>query len=1341
MIKRIYSSLLALVMVVGLLPTTAWAEVTAENDWNIFKTDDYSLPETQEQILQAMIQNENFASNWATIANNVLPAQFYADDDIGRKYFDYADFTKESYNADNLKYTAKGLRDAVTQAIDNEGLRSGSNVLNKLPEGEFPVYYTSTYRKEGYSKNQYNGYHGTGHGYYVQAFYDFEIEGIQSRFKTPSVAEEDTTADLEQKGYNFSLGGSSDSYKVTAENRNDFENTVEKSYTYEKSTSTSTTVSNTYSQNWTEETTIGVEFSVPVLASLSPTAKVEQSFSYSYGMEKTYESSKEESYSQSIQDTISVPLPAHTGIDINVDVKDMTTTIPYTGAVHIKYKTMILSASGCNVTKVNGTNENRWKERTYQKYTFGRDGRSAIEDLDARIENRNVSGFDHDKLNMNTLYQGEFKTAADALLSGQPVAPYFGDFHYTSKNTIITPQQVYPIYALDRLVPDTENITLYEQQDMRLDSIKVQALDEYDVAWYGFNPRLSGAWAIEDEDGKDASEYAEIGENRNGYPILKALKPNDDKKLFLVYAPDYRIETTAGFNSELIELIIKPVKLSEVTLAGEFKPFYLNDGSNTTDVSNLTVTAKDEDGNDFDVTDKVKWHAEETDGIDVDETTGDISFTKAGTYQIYAVVNGTESNRVALQVLPERYLNEITVEGTIPDLTYDDDTANTFDLSSLTITGVDQYDHDYALDADKYDWRLTSDKGYAAINGNTITGLVVGMDTVTLYYPAGKDDNNETVYKQSLPITVKVVAKPYVDEFYYNGGAPNAVEGMAYDLTQIPLIARDQHANPFDVPNDIVWKLADNNETVATIENGMLTVEAGQVLNASYAEVILEAYSPSLNKTAKNVVVKAEQPAVLKSIKATMDNLVLRLDENARLANHFTAVGYDQYGREMQNLVFTWHTTRPDVVSLENGTLKALKEDSTEIYATADEIESNRITLTVAAPRRLTGISVSGVSSTAAKNTTFDLTKAVIKTVDQFGKEFNSDELAAYPASIRWTLEKNDTNAVIDGNTLSFGDKDGKMTLICAAVNADTNVIVDKRIDIQIGGSSGGGSSSGGGGSSSGGGGGGGGGTAKSAYMITVENTKNGEVISSHKTADKGDTVTLTATPDKGYAVRRIIVTDSSDQKLTLTEKDGKYTFTMPSSNVTVKTTFIMDKSKDEVPNPFEDVSANSYYYDAVQWAVKNGTTGGTSATTFSPDAPCTRAQAVTFLWRAAGSPAPSSTEMPFADVPADAYYRNAVLWAVENGITGGTSATTFSPDAPCSRGQIVAFLWRSKQSPMVAAENPFMDVNAADYYHNAVLWAAENGITGGTGANTFSPDAPCTRAQIVTFLYRALHK
>lgn len=982
MIKRIYSSLLALVMVVGLLPATAFAAVTSTNDWDIFDAEDtYNLPKTQEQLLAAMIRDPGFAYNWLNIVNNILPETFVNDNQRERRNESYRYISEFDYA--NVKYTSKGLRDAVNSCIDESQIKNGTGILNSLPEAETPVYYVFT-KAEEVLNTKYSEI-STGYGYYIQLFYDFEIEGIKGRFKSPSVENDDTAENLEKKGYIFSLGGSSDSYKVTAENRNNFENTVEKSYTYEKSISTSTTVSNTYSQNWTEATTIGVEFSIPILAAFSPNAKVEQSFSYSYGMEKTYETSKEESYSQSIQDTISVPLPAHTGIDINVDVKDLKTTIPYAGAVRIKYKTMILSASGCHRTKYAGVNWDEWLEMTNYKYTFGRGGLSAIEDLDARIENRNVVGYDPDGLDMKNLYENNtaFSGAADTLRSGQPVAPYFGDFHYTSKNTIITPQQVYPIYALHRLVPDTENITLYEQQDMRLDSIKVQALDEYDVAWYGFNPRLSGKWTVVDENLDDASEYAEITKNKNGYPLLQALKPNDGKELFLRYEPKSSIETTDAFNSELIELTIKPVKLSEVTLAGEFKPFYLNDGNNTTDVSNLTVTAKDEDGNDFDVTNKVKWYAEETDGITVNETTGEISFNKAGTYQIYAVVNGTESNRVALQVLPERYLNEITVEGTIPDLTYNDDTANTFDLSSLTITGVDQYGHDFTLDTDKYDWRLTSANDYAAINENTITGLVVGMDTVTLYYPVGTDENGKTVYKQSLPITVKVVAKPYVDEFYYNGGAPNAVEGMAYDLTQIPLIARDQHANPFDVPNDIEWKLADNNETVATIENGMLTVEAEQVPNASYAEVILEAYSPSLDKTAKNVVVKAEQPAVLKSITATMNSsFVLRLDENARLANHFTAVGYDQYGREMQNLVFTWHTTKPDVVSLENGTLKALKEDSTEIYATADALESNKITLTVNAPRRMTGISVSGVSSTAAKNTTLDLTKPVVKTFD-----------------------------------------------------------------------------------------------------------------------------------------------------------------------------------------------------------------------------------------------------------------------------------------------------------------------------------------------------------------------
>ena len=1333
--RRGLCGLLALTICIGVMPPTAGAAVTTENDWEIFDASDtYNLPGTQEQILQEMIQNPKFAEQWAAIANDILPAQFYADDDVGRKYFDYKDFTADSYSADNLKYTDKGLRDAVTKAVDNSGLRDGSGVIDKLPEGEFPVFYASTYETQGYSSQsgQYNGYHGTGYGYYVQAFYDFEIQGIADRFETPSIAADDTTASLEQKGYQFNLGGSSDSYKVTAENRNDFENTVEKSYTYEKSTTTSTTVSNTYSQNWTEETTVGVEFSVPVLAALSPTAKVEQSFSYSYGMEKTYESSKEESYAQSITDTISVPLPAHTGLDINVDVTDLQTTIPYTGAVRIKYKTMLIYVTGCYLDgKSQGHKWYSYKGdgRKSGVYTFGRNGRSAIEDLDARIENRNVSGYDPDKLDMITLYQGEFKTAADQLCSGQPVAPYFGSFHYTSKNTVITPQRVYPIYALDRLVLDTEQVSLYEQQSLRLDSIKVEAKNEHDVDWYGFNPRLSGEWTVVNEGLNDASEYAEVTTNRNGYPVLNALKPNDGAQLFLRYQPKDTIETTDNFNSERIELTILPVVLSSVTVEGSFEPFYFNDGSNTADVSSLTVTAKDEDGNDFDVTGKVKWYAEANDDITVDETTGSIEFTAPGTYQVYAVVNGTESNRVPLQVLPERQLDTLTVNGTIPNLIYNDDTANTFDLNTLNVEAKDQYGEDMTLDDGLFEWRLATDKGYAEISGSVITGLVVGTDTVTLYYPIGQDEQSETVYRTAQPLPVQVTAKPYLNELYYNDGAPAAVEGAEYDLSRIPLLARDQHGNPCGIPSDIEWTLADTNQTNATIENGKLLVAVGSVPDASYADVILEASSASAGKTAKNVVVKVEQQPTLKTIRADMkDGFVLRLDENAVLTDQFTAAGYDQYGREMTGGSFEWVTSKPDVVSLENGTLKALKEDSTEIYARSGDIESNHITLTVNAPRRLTAITADGIPSSVRKNTMLDLSAVKVTTLDQFGKAFTPEELAAYPASVRWTLEKNDTHAVISGNTLSFGDQDGTMTLICAAVNADTNVIVEKKIIIRIT------DSTSGGGSSGGGGGGGGGGFSAPSYSVSVDDVKHGTVTVSPESASKGDTVTITAAPDKGYVLESLTALDKDGKALELTDKGGgRYTFVMPAGKVTVKAVFMDDNT---MLNFFTDVHAEDYYYDAVLWAAQKGITGGMSDTLFAPNAACTRAQIVTFLWRAAGSPEPKQLST-FGDVPADAYYAKAVAWAVENGITDGTSDTTFAPGTICTRAHGVTFLSRAAKANTASGNSNFADVDANAYYASAVKWAVDNGITNGISSSLFGPDSSCTRAQIVTFLYR----
>ena len=223
---------------------------------------------------------------------------------------------------------------------------------------------------------------------------------------------------------------------------------------------------------------------------------------------------------------------------------------------------------------------------------------------------------------------------------------------------------------------------------------------------------------------------------------------------------------------------------------------------------------------------------------------------------------------------------------------------------------------------------------------------------------------------------------------------------------------------------------------------------------------------------------------------------------------------------------------------------------------------------------------------------------------------------------------------------------------------------------------------------------------------------------------------TFTITPDKGYAVANVKIDGKSIGAV------KSYTFENVSRTHTIEVIFMKANGNPQT-GVFVDVATGSYYEDAVDWAVENGITKGTDDTHFSPDGICTRAQAVTFLWRTAGSPKPETRAMPFTDVPVGSYYYDAVLWAVENGITKGTSDTTFSPNMTCSRAQIVAFLWRSEKSPAAGTANPFADVKSTAYYADAVLWAVKENITKGTTNTTFSPDADCTRAQIVTFLWR----
>ena len=252
-------------------------------------------------------------------------------------------------------------------------------------------------------------------------------------------------------------------------------------------------------------------------------------------------------------------------------------------------------------------------------------------------------------------------------------------------------------------------------------------------------------------------------------------------------------------------------------------------------------------------------------------------------------------------------------------------------------------------------------------------------------------------------------------------------------------------------------------------------------------------------------------------------------------------------------------------------------------------------------------------------------------------------------------------------------------------------------------------------------------------YTIKATAGVNGSISpTGNVSVREGSDQTFTITPNKGYAVAKVLI----DSKNVGAVKS--YTFENVKKNHTIEVVF-MKASGNPQTGVFVDVPEGSYYEEAVNWAVEKGITTGTDATHFSPDGICTRAQAVTFLWRAAGSPAAKSAVMPFTDVKAGSYYYDAVLWAVENGITKGTSDTMFSPDATCSRAQIVTFLWRSQKSPAAGTANPFIDVKASAYYADAVLWAVKEDVTKGTTNTTFSPDANCTRAQIVTFIWRAL--
>ena len=316
------------------------------------------------------------------------------------------------------------------------------------------------------------------------------------------------------------------------------------------------------------------------------------------------------------------------------------------------------------------------------------------------------------------------------------------------------------------------------------------------------------------------------------------------------------------------------------------------------------------------------------------------------------------------------------------------------------------------------------------------------------------------------------------------------------------------------------------------------------------------------------------------------------------------------------------------------------------------------------------------------------------------------------------TLAFASRDAIKAGNalfTLTFtGDgSDKDVTVTCNELNDDVNKTPDKP-------------------NGGGGGGGGGGSTGTDSAVALPSGVTGGSVSSSTDKAKPGDTVTITVEPDEGYVPGTVTVVDKDGKEIAVKDLgDGKYSFVMPTGKVDVRVTFA------PATGGFADVPTDAYYREAVLWAVEKGVTNGVSDTLFGPDQACTRAQIVTFLWRAAGSPEPTAAG-GFTDVPADAYYAKAVAWAVENGITTGVAEGVFAPDATCTRAQSVTFLFRALDGT-AGTGSSFTDVPADAWYAAAVAWAVEKGVTNGISESRFGPDGDCTRAQIVTFLWRAM--
>ena len=632
-------------------------------------------------------------------------------------------------------------------------------------------------------------------------------------------------------------------------------------------------------------------------------------------------------------------------------------------------------------------------------------------------------------------------------------------------------------------------------------------------------------------------------------------------------------------------------------------------------------------------------------------------------------------------------------------------------LGNITVTGgmFKANGNNAAIKA--YDWAnktesdFTADKGTVAVSGGLFSS------DVTKYCAEGMMavENKDTTTKTTYPYTIGVVPDAAIDvtitENTQAGETDGSVSNSVTDKAAAAAVASSVTTDVASTADDI--KITDTEKKTAIQqlladgqikldENGNVTAPDGSSENVTVTIIkqpYLDVEVTALNSTAKelsltiepkyNLLATTDRSGNGRSVVVSTGNALTVTDEmevKLALPDGFAAAG--------------------DKLSI-----KHIKGNGTVEYYTGTVIQEGGKTYVTFTTKGFSPFTISAPAASIGETMYPTLAEAVAK--------------AANGNAVK--LEKNCTESVtVSGKSLTINKNSHEYDF--AKVTVDSNSTKTENGDTLTITYTAPSSSSG----------------SSGYYVSTPSKTEHGTVTVSPKSASKGDTVTVTVKPDSGYVLETLTVTDKNGNELTLKDKgNGKYTFTMPAGKVEVKATFMEDNS---MLNFFYDVPNDAYFYEAVKWAVKNGITTGVGNDLFAPEQPCTRAQIVTFLWRAAGSPEPKGAASGMTDVVSGSYYEKAVAWAIENGITTGTTTSTFSPDATCTRAQAVTFLARALNAKAASAAE-FSDVPTDSYFADAVAWAAANGVTEGIGGGLFGSDNDCTRGQIVTFLYRAYNK